>query len=88
MKLKADGSGEGLVEAVNLGSGRRGKTSPKGVRGGWANYPPYPMAAPGRTTLYSLLRQGSIPTVKVGRLRRTPWRALERYVESLQEEAI
>ena len=38
----------------------------------------------GRAYLYQLLADGSIPSVKVGRLRRIPAEALGAYVDSLR----
>ncbi|MDE3103184.1 MAG: helix-turn-helix domain-containing protein [Chloroflexota bacterium] len=39
-----------------------------------------------RTRLYELLRRGEIRSVKIGKVRRVSVRALEAYVEQLQEE--
>lgn len=44
--------------------------------------------AVGRTTLYALLGQGVIESVKVGALRRVPRRAVEDYVDRLRQEGM
>ena len=41
----------------------------------------------GRTRVYALLRGGAIESVKIGRSRRIPFRALERYVAQLCVES-
>lgn len=38
----------------------------------------------GRTTVYALMREGAVASVKVGRLRRIPSTEVARYVESLE----
>ena len=40
----------------------------------------------GRTLVYELIARGAIASVRVGRARRIPVAALERYVEQLLEE--
>jgi excisionase family DNA binding protein len=40
----------------------------------------------GRTFIYQLLREGVIPSVKIGRVRRVRVRDVDRYVESLLDE--
>ncbi len=42
----------------------------------------------GKTRLYELLGSGAIPSVRVGKLRRIPTRALRAYVDSLVSEQI
>jgi excisionase family DNA binding protein len=40
----------------------------------------------GRTFIYSLLREGAIPSVKIGRVRRVRVRDLDEYVRTLLDE--
>jgi excisionase family DNA binding protein len=40
----------------------------------------------GRTFVYKLLREGAIPSVKIGRVRRVRVQDADRYVRSLLEE--
>jgi excisionase family DNA binding protein len=40
----------------------------------------------GRTFIYQLLREGVIPSVKIGRVRRVRVRDVDKYVESLLSE--
>jgi excisionase family DNA binding protein len=40
----------------------------------------------GRTHIYSLLRDGAIPSVKIGRVRRVRVRDVDRFVERLLKE--
>jgi excisionase family DNA binding protein len=41
----------------------------------------------GRTKVYELLRVGQIESVRIGRCRRIPLRAIQEYVARLSEEA-
>jgi excisionase family DNA binding protein len=41
----------------------------------------------GRTLMFELIGSGAIASVRIGRLRRVPANALDRYVRSLQESA-
>jgi len=41
----------------------------------------------GRTKVYELLRVGQIPSVRIGRCRRIPLRAVHDYVNRLTDEA-
>ncbi len=43
--------------------------------------------AVGRTQVYALIANGDLESVQIGRLRRVPYVACERYVESLQASA-
>ena len=40
----------------------------------------------GRTTLYALIKSGDLQSIKVGRLRRVPEAAVNRYIERLMAE--
>lgn len=40
----------------------------------------------GRTLGYQLIKEGRLPSVKIGRLRRIPVHALEAWVRSLERE--
>ena len=40
----------------------------------------------GRTNMYALIKEGRIPTVRIGRLRRVPADALAAYVQTLTEQ--
>ena len=44
------------------------------------------LLAIGRTTLYALITEGAIDSVKVGSLRRIPRQAVEAYVDQLLRE--
>jgi excisionase family DNA binding protein len=41
----------------------------------------------GRGTIYELLRSGQLESVKIGRLRRVPYQALEAYVDRMRRAA-
>lgn len=42
----------------------------------------------GRTAVYALIREGQLPSVKLGRSRRVPYAALVSFVERLQTIAL